>query len=302
MALSALNSTVRTWVGVAAIASLLPYTILKILWLGGSKLGMKVGAAGGHMQDVRMEIGNVVTVVLAVIGAGVVLALIQRWGQRLPWWVVLVPAAGATGTLAPIALGLPVGVLLQSALEGNVRSGGEGDLQGGVFALVYGGFGVFGIALAVLFVDYLKRRWPTLMTTGPRWPHQQWVVPVAWLGMLPLVGALWFWAANGASSAGLAGWESLAQRTVLVVIGLLVLSGLVSPYLARWGALRPAAAWMVAWIGCCVAAVQGPVLLLLSRDGTVELPLLFVTILATPSAVLLASAMLRHRSTADRRK
>ncbi|MEU0156605.1 hypothetical protein [Micromonospora fulviviridis] len=55
-----------------------------------------------------MGIGNVITVVLAMIGV-VVLALTGPGGQRLPWWTLVIPAAAATGGLSPIALGLLVG-------------------------------------------------------------------------------------------------------------------------------------------------------------------------------------------------
>ncbi|WP_405433533.1 hypothetical protein [Micromonospora sp. NBC_00617] len=36
-----------------------------------------------------MEIGNVITVVLVVIGVVAVLALTGRWGQRPPWWTAI---------------------------------------------------------------------------------------------------------------------------------------------------------------------------------------------------------------------
>ena len=50
-----------------------------------------------------MEIGNLITAGLAVIGV-VVLARTRRRGMRLPWWLLTIPAASATGALAPIAL------------------------------------------------------------------------------------------------------------------------------------------------------------------------------------------------------
>lgn len=162
-----LHPRLRTVIGIVAVASLIPYAVMKVMWLLGSRIGMVEGAGEDHMHDTRTELGNLITVGLVVVAAVVVLVLTSPWGLRLPWWTIVIPAAGATGALAPIALGLPVGVVIQAAVLGNVRSGGEGNLSGSVFALVYGGFGLFGIALATLLVDYMQRRWAGALASGP---------------------------------------------------------------------------------------------------------------------------------------
>src|SRR5690606_19985703 len=157
-----------------AVGSLAPYTVLKLLWLSGSNVGMIPGSEPSQMQNVRMEVGNIITVGLALVGVIIVLALSQRWGERLPAWIVVLPGAGATGALAPIALGLPVGMVIQVIAVGTVSSGGEGTLTGQVFAVVYGGFAVFGVALAILFADYCQRRWPVLLAASPQRPQNRW--------------------------------------------------------------------------------------------------------------------------------
>ncbi|MEU3274480.1 hypothetical protein ABZ639_26860 [Saccharomonospora sp. NPDC006951] len=282
----------RWSVAVLAIAALLPYTALKLLWLGGSRIGMVPGSDAGHMRDTRMEIGNAVTVVLVVIGVIVVLALTQSWGQRLPWWIPVIPAAAATGALAPIALGLPFGVVLQAVAEGDVSSGGEGNLSGPVFALVYGGFGVFGVALAILFADYVQRRWAPILAEGPRPPRRRAGVLAA-VCVVPFAGAMIFWA-FASDAMGLAGWQSLAQRVVLVVAALLALLGCAA--LLSQGQRVPARPrWLAGWIGCCTTAVQGPVMLLLAHDATVDLSLIVVTVLATPAAAWLGLSAI-HRT------
>jgi hypothetical protein len=58
--------------------------------------------------------------------------------------------AGATELLAPILLGLPVGGVLQLAVQGDVRTGGVDHLSPWVFAVVHGGFGLMAIGIAVL--------------------------------------------------------------------------------------------------------------------------------------------------------
>lgn len=283
----------RRGVAVLAVAALLPYTVLKLLWLGGSQIGMVPGSGPGHMQDARMEIGNAITVVLAAIGVVVVLALTGRWGQRLPWWTLVIPAAAATGALAPIALGLPIGALLQALLEGTVRSGGEGNLTGWVFALVYGGFAVFGIALALLFADYVSRRWSPLLDAGPRPPRRRWSRVLTVITFVLFAGAMLFWAFVS-GSLRLAGWESVAQRVVLVVVALLTLLGC-AVLLPPDDRSRHRMRWMLGWIGCCTAAVQGPVMLLLANDATINPALLAVTLVATPAAVWLGLSAI-HRT------
>ena len=282
----------RRGVAVLAVAALLPYTVLKLLWLGGSQIGMVPGSGPGHMQDARMEIGNVITVALAVIGVVVVLALTGRWGQRLPWWTLVIPAAAATGALAPIALGLPIGALLQALWQGSVESGGEGNLTEWVFALVYGGFAVFGITLAVLFADYVNRRWSPLLDAGPRPPRQGWARVLAVVAFVPFAGAMLLWA-FGSESMGLAGWESIAQRVVLVVVALLSLLG--CAVLLPPGDRSRHTRWMLGWIGCCTAAVQGPVMLLLANDAKINPALLAVTLVATPGAAWLGLSAI-HRT------
>ncbi|MFC0680622.1 hypothetical protein ACFFGH_22560 [Lysobacter korlensis] len=284
---------IRRALAALAVIAILPYTALKVLWLSGSEFGMVPGSGPGLMHDTRMEIGNVVTVVAAVTGAVVALALSQRWGQRLPWWTVVLPAAAATGALAPIALGLPVGAVLQAIVAGTVRSGGEGNLTDWVFALVYGGFAVFGIALAVLFADYVERRWSRVVDAAPRRPHSRWIRVVTAGGILPFSAAMLFWAV-APTSAGLAGWESLAQRVVLVVVAILSLLGC-GVLLAAGERPRPRVRWMLGFVGCCTAAVQGPVMLLLANDARINPALLVVTLFATPSAMWLGLSSI-HRT------
>lgn len=291
-----LTSRTRGAIATISIAALLPYTVLKVLWLADSRIGMVPGSGYGHMQDARMEIGNVITILAVGVGIAVVLALVQGWGMRLPWWILALPAAGATGALAPIALGLPLGVLLQTLVDGDVSTGGEGNLEGPVFSVVYGGFAVFGIALSVLFVDYVGRRWSKVIASGPQPPRERWIILAAIAGMVPFAFGMLFWAVPPPGSAGLDGWQSIAQRAVLVVIAMLTLLGLITPLFPRLWATRPVLAWLTVWVGCCTAAVQGPILLLLAHDAVLSVPLLVLAALATPAAALFGLTVLRRNS------
>ena len=60
----------------------------------------------------------------------------------------------------------------------------------------------------------------------------------------------------------------------------------------------PRLRWAAGWIGCCTVAAQGPTLLLLARDASVDPRLLVVTLLATPAAAWLGLSALRRTSRA----
>lgn len=75
----------------------------------------------------------------------------------------------ATGLLAPIVLGLPAGLLVQSLSGGSPIPQGQ-ELSWWVFALVYGGFALLGASLAALFVRYARERWPDALATAPAAP------------------------------------------------------------------------------------------------------------------------------------
>jgi hypothetical protein len=72
---------------------------------------------------------------------------------------VLDVGAGATGLLAPTRLGLPVGGVLQLAVQGDVRTGGMDHVSPWVFAIVHGGFGLMAIGIVVLASRFAAARW-----------------------------------------------------------------------------------------------------------------------------------------------
>ena len=197
------------------------------------------------------------------------LALIQPWGRRIPAWSVVIVGGAATGLLAPILLGLPLGSLLQVAVEGALTSGGEGNLEGWTFAVIYGGFGLMALALAVLLALYAEHRWGRLLAAGVRAPRNAWVRVVAGTGMLGFAAAMLYWGVFGPGTTGPLGMELVAQRTVLVVTGFAALGGFLAPLLLAGSVPRARAAAAVTWVGCATAALQGPAGLLLAHGGAV---------------------------------
>ena len=289
-----LSRTVRRIVVVAAALALAPYLVLKVLWLAGSRVGIATGGrvAHGRRPHADRERHHRRTRGLRRRGRprfgeplGAAAALVDRRASR---------GRGDRGTRAhragPAAGGAPSAVI-----RGDVSSGGEGDLLPGVFFVVYGGFAVYGIALAILFADYVQRRWSAVLDAGPVPPRTGWgrALPAAALGLFAATTVSWAFAPP---SAGLAGWESIAQRTVLVVVGLLTVVGGVA--LLWRGSSTPRERWAAGWIGCCTAAVQGPTLLLLANEAVIDPLLLAVTLVATPAAAWLGLSALRRSAAA----
>ncbi len=143
------------------VFAVVPYIALKLLWLTGASIGVRNETALIELHSTRMVVGNNVTIVLELMAVALAVALASGWGRRLPAWIVLGVGAGATGLLAPILLGLPIGGVLQFTVQGDVRTGGMDHLSPWVFAVVYGGFGLMAVGILVLALRYAAARWST---------------------------------------------------------------------------------------------------------------------------------------------
>jgi hypothetical protein len=274
------------------VVAVVPYLVLKLMWLGGSTVGVSTPAAVAELQSTRMVTGNIITIGMELLAVGLAVALIHPWGRRVPAWLVLGVAAGATGLLAPILLGLPLGSLIQLAIQADVRTSGMDNMAPWVFAMNYGGFGLLAIAIAVLLVLYARARWKRVLAVAPRRPAG-WSIAVGAVGMLPFGAAMLWWGAVGAGALGPQGMEAPAQRTTLVVTGLLALAGWAAPLVgasARWSQ----AVWLVTWVGCTTAALQGPAQLLLANGGEPTPAIVLIAVLATPASCVYGLVVLRR--------
>ncbi|MFE9775932.1 hypothetical protein ACFYOV_30580 [Streptomyces sp. NPDC005931] len=144
-----------------AVASCVPYLALKVAWVAGSHVGIPDGSPLlDHPGEMR--VANVLTILMD--GAVIVLALLltRPWGRRVPAWLLAVPMWVAAGLLAPIMTGYPLQLLVR-VLGGSAggTSGGSDEpfLHAWVFAVVYTGFIVQGLALGALFALYARDRW-----------------------------------------------------------------------------------------------------------------------------------------------
>ncbi|MFE2281288.1 hypothetical protein ACFXAE_29450 [Streptomyces sp. NPDC059454] len=156
-----------------AVVACLPYIALKIAWVAGSHVGVPEGSP---LLDhpTAMAVANILTVLMDGAVIVLVLLLTRPWGRAVPAWLLAVPMWVATGLLAPVMAGYPVQMLVR-AFGGSAAgtSGGEGEpfLREWVFAVVYTGFIVQGLALGALFVLYARDRW------GRLWRGRMWDLP-----------------------------------------------------------------------------------------------------------------------------
>lgn len=287
------STTQRLAVGLVVVA-VVPYATLKVLWLGGSTAGLRSSDAAAEMASSRMVVGNVITIALELLALGLAVALVQPWGRRLPAWPVLGLAAGATGCLAPILLGLPLGSVLQVLATGGLRTGGMGDMSPWVFAIAYGGFGLIAVGIAVLLWCYAVDRWGAVIEAPPRRPAR-WALAVGTLGLVPFGVLLVAWGLLGPGESGPQGMVAVSQRTVLVVSGLLVFAGWAAPLARGVVAGRPRAAWLVTWTGCTTAAMQGLAQVLLANQGDPSVPLVTLALVSVPGGAAYGLAVLRRR-------
>ncbi|MEU8250414.1 hypothetical protein [Nonomuraea sp. NPDC048916] len=187
----------RITAAVVAVAAMLPYLTLKILWMTGSSLGIN---DPDLMNDPTMAGLNAMTFGMDVVGLLLALAFTVRQGMRLPAWLVLLPLWVGTGLLTIVVVMVPLGVLL----EGTGIFSTGGPIEPWVYMMVYGGFVAQGVGLTVAFALYSRDRWPTAFRTpighGPTsvtMPLQRVVARGALLMTVLLGGIRLYWALGG---------------------------------------------------------------------------------------------------------
>lgn len=276
-----------------ALLATVPYLVLKLMWLGGSTVGMTDRGEAVEMHSTRFVVGNSITVVLMLVAAGLVVALTRPWAERVPARLLFVLAAGATGLLAPVLLGLPLGLAIQAMTTSDVQPADDTGLEAWVFGVVYSGFALLAIAMATLLLAHVARRWGHLVARAPHRPSWPALLAGA-LGLLPFAAAMASWGSFGPGSTGPRGMDLPAQRTVLVVTAVLSGAAFVVPF-SRRSARVPRLAWLTAWTGCCVAALQGPAQLLLAEGGKLEPVVAVVALVSTPGASLFGMHLIRRQ-------
>ena len=150
-------SWARLVIGYLAIAAVVPYLTLKVLWILGSTAGI---LAPSPLDPAVVQNGNLATVAMELIAVGIILTFTHSWGLRVPACLVLVPAWIGIGLLAPFIVNGPA--VAGSVLTG-VSPAGDGSLAPWVGPLVYLGFGAQAIGVTASFVLYVRDRWDRVL-------------------------------------------------------------------------------------------------------------------------------------------
>ncbi|MGW6792489.1 hypothetical protein [Streptomyces chartreusis] len=262
-----------------AMVSCVPYLGLKAAWIAGSHIGIP---AGSSLLEHRlsMAVANGVSVLLDSAVIVLALVLTRPWGLRVPAWLLVLPAWVATGLLAPIMTGFPLQLVVRLFGGGGHRGpAGEPFLDEWVFAVVYSGFIVQGLALGALFALYARDRW------APLWRGRVWELPVGVLGaaqrvtavaagllaLFPLtVHLLWACGGTAGLSEGRAD-EATADFQVLEVMYVVFLAAAVAgawQLAFRRGRTLPVLVPLaLAWVGSAAVACWGGWLSLASLSG-----------------------------------
>lgn len=144
----------RRVAGYGAALAMLPYFIVKIFWTLEGLRGR--GLHDGAWSELNWTAVNGLTVGMAGVAILLGLALGQRWGVRIPGWVVLLPAWISTGFLVPMIPILPL--LLLTSGGGDTTA--DQVVPAWEIALLSASFAGFGLGVAVAAPLYFWQRWP----------------------------------------------------------------------------------------------------------------------------------------------
>jgi hypothetical protein len=246
----------------------------------------------------RVACFGAITMSMDLAAVVVALAFTYRWGERLPAWLVLPPIWVATGLLAPITLGVPLGSLVQ-ALAGGSPVTPDNGLRGWVYAVVYGGFIVQAIMLLATFGFYARSRWaevfrlrvmdlPAVSAWQLRIADVAAVVAIGY-GVLHVV-----WALSGGGFGGdPASVQTALQKTFWAVQGPLSMVGAagVLTLAHRWGHGRLLVPLASAWVGTGVVFASGLYAAMVAAGSSmVRFPVL---VLCAGTGLLMAALVVR---------
>lgn len=163
----------KKW-GYAASVALIPYAILKTLWvLGVTLLISEKGIEELHisMRTVADPIsrflyvyGIDITVILAIVASMLALALVRPWGRnfprglpriggsKVPRWLLLIPAWLGGLTFTCISL-----VTFYKLIVGSISLTASPDFEPWVLIPVYGGFFTWGVTISLAALSYQFR-------------------------------------------------------------------------------------------------------------------------------------------------
>jgi len=132
-----------------------PYFVMKIFWtIDGLRGGGLHEQAWSHLDWAAV---NALTVAMSGLAILLGLALAQRWGLRVPAWLMLLPAWIGMGFLVPMIPLIPILALV------NLDTGAtavEPQMAAWEVGLLSVSFAGFALGMAIAAPVYALRRWP----------------------------------------------------------------------------------------------------------------------------------------------
>lgn len=147
---------VRASLALFAALMTLPYLVLKLAWLSGSRVGLHDPEFG---TSTAMTVLNSLTMGLDIVALVLAGVFLFRRGIRAPLWLVLPPMWIGAGLLGQILVSLPLELVAQAVSPSQPTPGEVPPIADWVYGLVYAGFAGLGIGLLGAFAIYAWQRW-----------------------------------------------------------------------------------------------------------------------------------------------
>jgi hypothetical protein len=132
-----------------------PYFVMKIFWtIDGLRGG---GLHEGAWRHLNWAVMNGLTVAMSGLAMLLGLALAQRWGLRVPAWLMLLPGWIGMGFLVPMIPLIPLLALVSTDTDDTAA---VAQMAAGEIASLSVSFAGFALGVAIAAPVYAVRRWP----------------------------------------------------------------------------------------------------------------------------------------------
>lgn len=271
-------SRFRRTLRVLAVLGTLPYIVIKVAWVAGSRIGIPDGSV---LLDhpTMMGVANGISVLADAMVVLLAMLLTRPWGLRVRAWLLAFPVWAAIGLLGLIMVAYPAQVVVALVTGQDGGSAGPPDepfLDAWVFPVVYGGFIIQGLNLGILFVLYARDRWAHIWrgrlgelpatVSGP--VLRSCAVAGSVLALVPAaLHALWACGVTGGLSPDLASVHD-ADKAVVDAARMLFLlvaaAAVLALVLRRPAGLRTRTVMALAWVSSGAAGCWGAYMSLVS--------------------------------------
>lgn len=150
----------RRALSIAALSMTLPYLMLKLMWLSGSRIGLIDPTFG---RSTSMHLLNGATVVLDVAALCLAATFGTRRGQGVPAFLVVPPMWVGAGLLGQVLVLVGAFAIHHPPVESTT---GTAPMATWVFFAVYADFCGLGMCLLPAFALYARDRWMHIHCNG----------------------------------------------------------------------------------------------------------------------------------------